>query len=428
LELTSVVPTEYKPYFAGWSRRTSFAPRSVTIHHPDADIKKISFANHSLALNSELPIGWPDDPASHWEVLWDAGSTEGGSSGAPLFDDTHRIIGDLSGGSASCANAEGTDLFTIFGQAWNKYPDQNTSLYQWLDPLGIDPETFEGFDASAVEADLALDEIVHPADQIHPNQQMPVTVVVTNRGLVTLEGFKLVATHNTDEFVVNDTRTLAPGVSAVLTLEQIELAVNGTLAIEVQTLPADADDNPVNNLMEINYRQTSGRNLSIRFSPEPGSNSVGWQLHDANSEPVRSHNAHVFTVADYPVVLQNACYVLQLNMGYYGANFSLYDNDTQTALLTDNSHQTTELRFCLTPENKPFRTIHNPGANLLEVHFGPNQSGTIELFDLNGHLLYRNTEAESHHTLSTTNIREGIYSMRLILNGTVYSTKVLIYH
>ena len=40
------------------------------------------------------------------QIDWDDGTTEPGSSGSPLFDQNHRVIGQLHGGYAACGNDE----------------------------------------------------------------------------------------------------------------------------------------------------------------------------------------------------------------------------------------------------------------------------------------------------------------------------------
>ncbi|MBZ0272416.1 serine protease [bacterium] len=78
----------------------------VTIHHPGGTHKRISFA--------EI-IG---DTFEYWGVRYVEGSTEGGSSGAPLFNEDRQIVGYLSGGTASCTAMGEPDFFGKFGRAY----------------------------------------------------------------------------------------------------------------------------------------------------------------------------------------------------------------------------------------------------------------------------------------------------------------------
>jgi hypothetical protein len=66
---------------------------------------------------------------------WDLGSTEPGSSGSPLFDQAHRVIGQLHGGFASCTSQE-ADWYGKFSVSWNGGGTSSTRLSDWLDPDG----------------------------------------------------------------------------------------------------------------------------------------------------------------------------------------------------------------------------------------------------------------------------------------------------
>ncbi|MCK4701091.1 MAG: T9SS type A sorting domain-containing protein, partial [Bacteroidales bacterium] len=69
-----------------------------------------------------------------WNILqWDIGTTETGSSGAPLFDQNHKVIGILSGGDAHCGNSV-NDYFLRFSNAWADYSLPEEQLKFWLDP------------------------------------------------------------------------------------------------------------------------------------------------------------------------------------------------------------------------------------------------------------------------------------------------------
>lgn len=142
-EFNKLPPISYKPYMAGWSR-LAFIPENVfCIHHPLGDAKKVAFDYDSVIIAS---FSNEYDKNSFWEILrWDKGTTEGGSSGAPLYDTNYRLIGTLTGGEASC-NLPVEDYFTRFAFAWNKYSDKNEQLAYWLDPDNTMVSVLNGID------------------------------------------------------------------------------------------------------------------------------------------------------------------------------------------------------------------------------------------------------------------------------------------
>lgn len=138
LELSKVVPSEFRSYYAGWDIDTVKQYDSgTTIHHPRFDIKKIS--TYKWPLSFEAPFSTsPDD--THWEVLWSStgnghGVTEPGSSGSPLFSSDGLIVGTLTGGSSSCSNTSSTDVFGRMDWHWTRNgADSTFQLKYWLDP------------------------------------------------------------------------------------------------------------------------------------------------------------------------------------------------------------------------------------------------------------------------------------------------------
>ncbi|MFW6103795.1 MAG: T9SS type A sorting domain-containing protein [Bacteroidota bacterium] len=132
IELSNSVPINYKPYFAGWSLETENIRRSASIHHPEGDVKKISIDSNTVEVNT-YPGGLYND-SSHWLVKeWDLGTTQGGSSGAPLFNQNKKIIGDLSGGKATCDDPV-NDYFARFDRSWDDFGPAEHQLKAWLDP------------------------------------------------------------------------------------------------------------------------------------------------------------------------------------------------------------------------------------------------------------------------------------------------------
>jgi PKD repeat protein len=100
IKLNSAPPARYKPVYAGWNITGTVGMKQVGIHHPEGFPQKISFENDS-AISYNGTITWDNNstPANtHWQVEYDLGKTGEGSSGSPLFDAQHRILGQLHGG------------------------------------------------------------------------------------------------------------------------------------------------------------------------------------------------------------------------------------------------------------------------------------------------------------------------------------------
>ncbi|MFQ5430658.1 MAG: proprotein convertase P-domain-containing protein [Phycisphaerae bacterium] len=119
--------------FAGWDRTSNDPTSAVCIHHPNTDEKRISFENNPTVTTSWGGTSSPGD-GSHIRVIdWDLGTTEPGSSGSPLFDQNHHVVGQLHGGSAACGNNL-SDWFGRFSTSWNGGGSPSSRLKDWLDP------------------------------------------------------------------------------------------------------------------------------------------------------------------------------------------------------------------------------------------------------------------------------------------------------
>jgi hypothetical protein len=172
IELSQVPPASFKAYYAGWDRSDEQFNGTVTLHHPFGDVKKISIDEQAPSIPAQpgdVPYSGLEDYHyfSYWWIKrWDVGSTEGGSSGGPLFNQAHRVIGTLSGGNAACGDSIGydpeterviysvalnyDDYFTRFGMAWDYEESKGNALKTWLDPAGTNPVTLDGYKPSSV--------------------------------------------------------------------------------------------------------------------------------------------------------------------------------------------------------------------------------------------------------------------------------------
>lgn len=154
LELNSKPPASFNPYFVGWNRLDNPSVSSTFIHHPAGDIKKISF--DSQAATHSGYNGAAND-SSHWKIgnYEFATTTEGGSSGCAMFDQDHRLVGQLHGGPASCTNIS-SDYYGKLSKSWNGGGTPATGLRDWLDPTGTGVAFLDGFDPSCRKVDVRL--------------------------------------------------------------------------------------------------------------------------------------------------------------------------------------------------------------------------------------------------------------------------------
>ena len=138
--LNNQVPQSYNPFWCGWDNRNLVVNSGVCIHHPSGDVKKISTFDSPVTTEGFGAAG------THWKVYWTEtengwGITEGGSSGAALFNMDGLVIGDLTGGWSDC-NAPNDEKFDYFGKFSVSYPN----MRQWLDPENTGAEMIWGMD------------------------------------------------------------------------------------------------------------------------------------------------------------------------------------------------------------------------------------------------------------------------------------------
>ncbi|MGH8104910.1 MAG: hypothetical protein ACREO2_01180, partial [Arenimonas sp.] len=115
-------------YFAGWDSSSLANSTPITgIHHPAADVKKVSQGTKYISHNNTQ------------RVSWSSGTTEQGSSGSALFSydsNGYYLRGGLFGGAASCSNSGGSaasgnsDIYSRFDVV---YPN----LTAWLTPAPV---------------------------------------------------------------------------------------------------------------------------------------------------------------------------------------------------------------------------------------------------------------------------------------------------
>ena len=96
------------------------------VHHPSGDVKRAS--------RGKVQDVWqlqPDgslagaNPPTHYQVGWNKGTTEGGSSGSSIMTGKRwpkqYVIGVLTGGLASCSDRKAPDFYGLFEETFRRF-------------------------------------------------------------------------------------------------------------------------------------------------------------------------------------------------------------------------------------------------------------------------------------------------------------------
>ncbi|MFZ4591316.1 MAG: T9SS type A sorting domain-containing protein [Ignavibacteria bacterium] len=155
VKLSSKPPVSYNVYYTGWNRSNVPAVSGTAVHHPDGDVKKISFYNVPNTPTSYNSPSIPGD-SSHWHTTWAmlpstglTPITEPGSSGSPLYDQNKRFIGQLHGGPSSCTASDKSDYYGKFDRSWTGGGTASTRAKDWLDSANTGVMFVGGFDPNA---------------------------------------------------------------------------------------------------------------------------------------------------------------------------------------------------------------------------------------------------------------------------------------
>lgn len=152
VELNDALPPAYGAYLAGWDRGGNPPQSGATILNPQGDVKKIAIYD-----SPATSYVTDDDLATEcWQVNWSSGLTEPGGSGAPIFDQNHRVVAHLVGGIQDCATASTSPTYgSKFSENWNYGPSPSSRLRDWLDPANAQI-TLDGMEANTGAGSLMV--------------------------------------------------------------------------------------------------------------------------------------------------------------------------------------------------------------------------------------------------------------------------------
>jgi len=131
--------------FAAWTSGTPVLASAATgLHHPGGELQKISFGTIDSFQDCSRSVGegvfqcqaGGAGNSGYINIIFSQGTTEGGSSGSGIFvmqGGQRYLVGQLRGGSSSCANRSGNNFYGRFDLAYAG------GMGQWLNPASPPP-------------------------------------------------------------------------------------------------------------------------------------------------------------------------------------------------------------------------------------------------------------------------------------------------
>lgn len=436
--VNNTVPASYNPFFSGWDNTGAIPTSAVGIHHPSGDIKKISFDDDPLAISQGMSS---TESNSTWTLKWDRNTTtEGGSSGSPLFDQNHRIIGQLWGGGASCANQTTSDYYGRLTNSWNPAGSNSTNhLKTWLDPNNAGATIIDGYPSSSIALDAAMSNPQGVSGTICSGSVSP-KVTIVNSGTTVLTSATInYGFDGATNLVYNWTGSLAQYASSVISLPAASFSSgNYTFKAIVSNPNSSTDQNLLNDTTNSSFSIVANGNLiTLNLTLDCSGDEISWSVKNT-AETTTYYSGGPYTMTpspstlNIPFCLSEGCYKFIINdawgdglKGSWGCADGSYtitdaNNTVLTQLTTANANfgSTKTDPFCVTPLGlKEFETswklYPNPVSEQLTIETPASGIKTIHITNATGQIIQTVQSELNTIAIPATSLAKGMYFIQL---------------
>lgn len=425
IELSSSPPASYDVQYAGWDRSDDESVTATTsIHHPSGDVMKICF-------DEDNPYHANQGGAAVWYIdEWEDGVTEGGSSGSPLFDQNHRIIGQLYGGYAACSgqvNNGQADWYGRFGVSWDGNSPQ-ARLKDWLDPQNSSPLALDGWPEGAIQyANDASVSINNEIEGVLCQATIYPTATIFNNGEENLtEALVTVQLNGNTLEQVNWSGSLGSNQSVLVNLSPQALQ-NGENTLQV-SVEIEEDEDESNNSSSFTFTAVIIENPSIfqlNLTLDEYPEETTWEVSDgatviASGGPYTEES--VLVIEEF--CLPEGCFVFTIYDEYedgiccdYGEGSYTIENQLNVEVASSNGEFSSEESqdFCASitalDEEKGLQLqfFPNPSSVKLTVMLDQDNS-MITVYDISGRTVIEiMNSASGILELDTEHLTSGTY-------------------
>ncbi len=432
IELTETPPASYNVFYAGWNATDIEAQvtAATSIHHPSGDVMKICFeedaAYHDNAAGAAV---WMIDQ-------WELGVTEPGSSGSPLFDQDHRIIGQLYGGAAACSgnvNNGQLDYYGRLGVSWD------AGASDVLDPNGSGVQVMDGYPGEGCVTSLALDAgigiIGLPETTLCGSQEISASCVLTNFGtdVVTQVDFTTAINGGAPE-ASQWNGSLEQYESVMVALPSFS-SIDGENAVilTITGVNGGTDESTFNNASAGYFTAFSGPTLGwelLIVLDEYGSETT-WEITESGNlvaEGGPYQDDMNGTEILIPLCLPEGCYALVISDDYgdglcceYGEGGYMLFNHNELLIAEGGEFTDNELvNFCTDAVSTDEMNLEagltvypTPATSALHIG-GLTSTATVTVIDAAGRLIDGPMRVERNGMINTVSWPEGVVILRVL--------------
>lgn len=436
LRLHTTPPEEYDVYYSGWDRTAVPATNATGIHHPAGDIKKISRTDGVLTQSTF-------DGAECWLVgVWNAGTTEQGSSGSGLWNQNKQLVGQLFGGAAECGNSV-QDYYGRLDVSW-------PLLEPWLgancgDTLG----GWEADEIIPVVFDAAVTSITNIAELECGEDSISPVITLKNNGTVAMLDALITyaiqgAASNTHAW----SGLLQPGQTVTIHLPAISVLPGENVLMVSSSIPnGSVDQVPENDTWTLMFNASVPVGVvNLILTLDSYGSDVTWKLTNASGTVLYDGGPYLDppsgTVDSVAFCLTAGCYTFTIN-DFFGdgiccenGNGSYVIRDLYTTVFAESNGQYGDQdisEFCINGVGvnervpDPWVVSPNPSGGLFVIDPGSlREEGSYVITDAMGRLVADgHMKATAKHLIDLSDEEPGIYLLRLEALGK-RSTKRLV--
>ena len=451
VELSITPPDSFNVFYAGWSAENIAPLASTVIHHPSGDVKKIT-KDFEAAVSTYYDTPAPEH---HWRIVnWDLGTTEGGSSGSALFNEEHKVVGQLHGGHANCGNDK-SDWFGKFSHSWDNDPSPSKQLKYWLDPDSTGILSVGALDPNGPQYMLDA-EILHIGNlpfYFCDNHLQPY-LIIRNQGTDTLKNITIkykAGSQLLDSITWN-------GSLPFLAIEKINLGNlqlpfgKNEFQVEILRVNGSADQNTSNNVSKKEYWvNAANRTYYLTLQTDDYGSETTWVLQDSASNDVLYKGGPYEDITGGNVYkdtfcLFDSCVKFTIKddfgdgfSGQWGSGFYLVTDSVGDTLVFNNNFKSSSYTevFCpqitgldeLEMNSYVFEIYPNPIRNNAFTFRSTLELNTLTLYNSQGQLIkkWNKSQLMDIELDFDQNLSPGMYLMIAnATNGSLSQKKVIV--